>query len=48
MIVFRLIVKHKIIVSITETFSKMVSTLCQKWLTIFLSESLRFCIVRSI
>ena len=28
-IVFELIVEHKTIVSVTETFSKMVSMLCQ-------------------
>ena len=30
MIVFELIVSHQTIVSVSETFSKMASTLCQK------------------
>ena len=35
MIVFELIFYHQIIVSVTETSSKIASTLCQKFLTIF-------------
>ena len=40
MIVFKLIVKHQIIISVTETSSKMVSP--------FLSKSSQSCIVRAI
>ena len=53
MIVFKLIVQHQIIVLVTETSSKVASTLCQKWLTIFCqkaeilysleSRTIRFC-----
>ena len=39
MIVFRLIVYHQTIVLITERFSKMASTLYQKWLTIFCQKA---------
>ena len=35
MLVFKLIVYHQTIVSVTEMTSKMASTLYQKWLTIF-------------
>ena len=34
-IVFKLILKHRTIVYVTETSSKMAATLSQKWLTIF-------------
>ena len=37
--VFRLIVKHQTIVSVTDISSKMASTLCHKWLTIFCQKS---------
>ena len=39
MIVFLLILKHRTIVYITETFSKMASTFSQKWLTIFCQKA---------
>ena len=38
MIVFELISWHQTIVSVTETSSKMASTLCQKLLTIFVEK----------
>ena len=38
MIVFILIVKYQTIVPVTETSCKMASTLCQKWLTIFVKK----------
>ena len=38
----------KTIASVTETSFKMASTLCQKWLTIFLSKSSKCCKVRTI
>ena len=47
-IVSKLIVRHQIIVSFTETSSKMASTFCQKWLTIFLSKRSKCYIVRTI
>ena len=34
-VVFQLILYYRTIVYVTETFSKMASTLSQKWLTIF-------------
>ena len=42
MIVFKLIVLHQTIVSVTETSSKMASILCQKWLTIFCQRAQNF------
>ena len=42
MIIFRLIVEHHTFVFVTETSSKMVSTLCQKWLTIFCQKAEKF------
>ena len=42
MIVFRSIVYHQTIVLVTETSSKMASTLCQKWLTIFCQKAQNF------
>ena len=42
MIVFELILKHQTIVYVTETYFKMVSTLYQKWLTIFCKKAQNF------
>ena len=42
MIMFRLIVRNQTIVSVTETFSKMASTICQKWLTSFCQKDQNF------
>ena len=42
MIVFQLILYHRTIVYVTETSSKMVSTLTQKWLTIFCQKAHNF------
>ena len=39
MVVFKLIVKRQTIVLVTGTSSKMASTLCQKWLTIFCQQA---------
>ena len=39
MIVFKLVVEYKTIVSVTEMFSKMASKLCQKWLTNFCQKA---------
>ena len=38
MIIFKSIVEHQTVVSITEASFKMASTLCQKWLTIFVKK----------
>ena len=48
MIVFRLIVYHQTIVLVTERFSKMASTLCQKWLTIFCQKAQKIYVVPTI
>ena len=42
MIILKLIVYHQTIVSVTEKFSKMASTLCQKSLTIFRRKAQNF------
>ena len=42
MIVLKLIVWHQTIVSVTETSSKMASTLAQIWLTILCQEAQYF------
>ena len=42
MVVFKLLVKHQTIVSVTETSSKMASKRFQKWLTIFCQKAQNF------
>ena len=42
MVVFKLIIKHQTVVSVTETFFKIASTHRQKWLTIFCQNAQNF------
>ena len=42
MIVFQLILKHRTVVYVTETSSKMASTISQKWLTMFCQKAQNF------